>query len=213
MKHNITIKGQAVEIDYSIELIESEVQNARKTGNGIPNTSKITITKGVDFFEVFDLITFGANFNRGDLEIFYNHYNILPDKGVKDLGSKKRGITVQEFTQFMSIVFGTTLTHLATTNSVNMILQNAFGDGDYKCHAFNEQTLEPIQPLLFDIVQNNGAIAINVTDSTGECTYSLDGETWQESNEFSSLESGNYTIYVKDSTDYINRKKTTIDFL
>src|SRR5690606_28377981 len=47
---------------------------------------------------------------------------------------------------------------------------------------------------------NGATITINnlVYTSVNNYEFSLDGETWQESNVFSGLESGDYDVYIRD---------------
>jgi hypothetical protein len=46
---------------------------------------------------------------------------------------------------------------------------------------------------------SDGTIQVFRTGGTGPYTYSLDGNTYQSSNVFTNLVSGNYTCFVKDS--------------
>ncbi|MBK9190997.1 MAG: T9SS type A sorting domain-containing protein [Crocinitomicaceae bacterium] len=49
---------------------------------------------------------------------------------------------------------------------------------------------------------NNGVITVNgVTGGDGAYEYSLNGSSWQSSNVFSNLPSGNYTVYVRSGGD------------
>ncbi len=61
--------------------------------------------------------------------------------------------------------------------------------------ASNIATIENI--VIHDLSDNN-SILVNITGS-GDYEYSLDGENYQSSNTFNNLESGIYTIYVKDT--------------
>ncbi len=54
-----------------------------------------------------------------------------------------------------------------------------------------------IDTVDFTNTNNNNQIVISVVDP-GDFEYSIDGENFQESNTFQNLESGQYTVYVRD---------------
>lgn len=58
--------------------------------------------------------------------------------------------------------------------------------------------------------QNNGILNIHATGGTGSLEYSLDGITYQASNEFHDLYGGSYTIYVRDDNGCIFTKPATV---
>ncbi|RFS13358.1 collagen-binding domain-containing protein, partial [Emticicia sp. C21] len=47
--------------------------------------------------------------------------------------------------------------------------------------------------------QNNGSITVTATGGSGEYEYSKDNSTWQDSNVFTGLAAGTYTIYIRDA--------------
>lgn len=48
---------------------------------------------------------------------------------------------------------------------------------------------------------NSGSIIVDAESSGGNILYSIDGNDWQEENEFVDLPTGNYTIYVQDDNN------------
>lgn len=60
--------------------------------------------------------------------------------------------------------------------------------------ASSNATIENV--YITDLSVNNSVLIL--VSGTGDYVYSIDGQTWQTSNEFSHLESGVYTVYVKD---------------
>jgi len=48
------------------------------------------------------------------------------------------------------------------------------------------------------IDESNGRIQVNASSRNGSTTYSIDGQNYQSSSVFSGLQSGTYTVYVKD---------------
>jgi gliding motility-associated-like protein len=59
------------------------------------------------------------------------------------------------------------------------------------------------QPVISNVEITNNSIAVNVTGGTPAYQYSLDNVNWQESNVFSGLSRGDYTLYVKDAYDCV----------
>ncbi|AYN00541.1 T9SS type B sorting domain-containing protein [Chryseobacterium sp. 3008163] len=59
------------------------------------------------------------------------------------------------------------------------------------------------QPVISNVEITNNSIAVNVTGGTPAYQYSLDNVNWQDSNVFSGLTRGDYTVYVKDSYDCV----------
>nr|WP_314493732.1 T9SS type B sorting domain-containing protein [uncultured Chryseobacterium sp.] len=57
------------------------------------------------------------------------------------------------------------------------------------------------QPVVSNIEITNNSIAVNVTGGTPAYQYSIDNVNWQDSNVFTGLTRGDYTVYVKDSYD------------
>ena len=57
---------------------------------------------------------------------------------------------------------------------------------------------------------NNGVISVNVLGGDPGYTYSLNGVTYQPSSTFVGLSSGNYTVYVKDSSNNIITQTVTL---
>lgn len=47
--------------------------------------------------------------------------------------------------------------------------------------------------------QSNGAITVTATGGSGDYLYSIDGTNWQESNVFTGLTAGTYTVKIKDA--------------
>jgi hypothetical protein len=58
-----------------------------------------------------------------------------------------------------------------------------------------EITLEVTDATCFN--DTDGKVVVNVAESNGTETYSLDNESYQESNQFLNLSAGTYTVYVK----------------
>lgn len=59
------------------------------------------------------------------------------------------------------------------------------------------------QPVVSNIEITNNSINVNVVGGTPAYQYSLDNVNWQESNVFTGLTRGDYTVYVKDSYDCV----------
>ena len=58
--------------------------------------------------------------------------------------------------------------------------------------------------------QNNGKIVVYASDGNAPLTYSLDGITWQASNEFNNIAAGSYTIRVRNNnTSCVKTNPTT----
>jgi len=57
------------------------------------------------------------------------------------------------------------------------------------------------QPVVSNIDISNNTITVNVVGGTPAYQYSLDETSWQDSNVFTNLSRGDYTIYVKDAYD------------
>ena len=81
----------------------------------------------------------------------------------------------------------------------------------FEVYCFDEN-LNFFQPIIFTCSQPNNTtnLVVNVTDSAGGLTYSLDGVTYQASNAFADQEEGLKTVYVKDSANTINSRTFTI---
>ncbi|MEL6303429.1 MAG: FISUMP domain-containing protein [Bacteroidota bacterium] len=110
------------------------------------------------------------------------------------------GQTFQEGNLFAELDFGNyTITVKDAndcTDSVTVTVVNPCGDG----------TLD------LDLTVNGFDITATATGGTAPYTYNIDGETFQESNVFNSLEAGNYTITVQDANDCtFNASATVVD--
>ncbi|MDF2933089.1 MAG: gliding motility-associated C-terminal protein [Chryseobacterium sp.] len=57
------------------------------------------------------------------------------------------------------------------------------------------------QPVVSSIDISNNSVTVNVLGGTPAYQYSLDNVHWQDSNVFTDLTRGDYTVYVKDSYD------------
>lgn len=57
------------------------------------------------------------------------------------------------------------------------------------------------QPVISNIEITNNSISVNVLGGTPAYQYSIDNVNWQDSNVFTGLTRGDYTVYVKDSYD------------
>lgn len=57
------------------------------------------------------------------------------------------------------------------------------------------------QPVVASIDITNNSITVNAIGGTPSYQYSIDNVNWQDSNVFSGLSRGDYTVYVKDSYD------------
>ena len=57
------------------------------------------------------------------------------------------------------------------------------------------------QPVISSIDVSPNTITVNVMGGTAPYKYSLDNSNWQDSNVFTGLSRGDYTIYVKDAYD------------
>ncbi len=61
-----------------------------------------------------------------------------------------------------------------------------------------------------NLVTNEGQLVVNMTDTSIDYTYSLDGINFQNNNSFSNLTEGIYTLYVSDSNGCVEQ---SIDFI
>ena len=57
----------------------------------------------------------------------------------------------------------------------------------------------------------NGAIGVGASGGTGSLQYSLDGVTYQVNNNFSGLNGGSYTVFVKDANGCIKTETVLVD--
>jgi len=57
------------------------------------------------------------------------------------------------------------------------------------------------QPVVSNVEITNNSITVNAIGGTPAYQYSLDNVNWQDSNVFTGLTRGDYTVYVKDSYD------------
>lgn len=74
------------------------------------------------------------------------------------------------------------------------------------CHSvFSINALQ--QPALCG---QNGSITINATEGVAPYQYSIDGITYQSSNQFIGLAPGNYTVTVKDADDFTATKLVAV---
>ena len=64
-----------------------------------------------------------------------------------------------------------------------------------------------------NLVLNQNNLTINASGGTGIYTYSLDGINYQNSNQFTPLENGNYTAYILDSNECLYTENFSVDFI
>jgi len=64
-----------------------------------------------------------------------------------------------------------------------------------------------------NLVLNQNNLTINASGGTGIYTYSLDGINYQNSNQFTQLENGNYTAYILDSNECLYSENFSMDFI
>ena len=60
--------------------------------------------------------------------------------------------------------------------------------------------ITPVNPI--SCGGNNGSITINASGGTSNFEYRINGGTWQSSNNFSGLSSGNYNVEVRNDNTY-----------
>ena len=65
------------------------------------------------------------------------------------------------------------------------------------------------QPTVYDLEAVPGQVTVNVVDVDGVPEFSLDGLVWQDSNVFSDLAAGEYTVYVRSKVNLMKTFKTT----
>lgn len=70
--------------------------------------------------------------------------------------------------------------------------------------------LEPDDLTLETSVSGNNIIAIG-EGGTGNLSYSVDGQNWQENNSFSNLSNSSYTVFVKDEHGCTTSEVVTVD--
>ncbi|CAD7804218.1 hypothetical protein CHRY9390_01192 [Chryseobacterium aquaeductus] len=59
------------------------------------------------------------------------------------------------------------------------------------------------QPVISNIEITHNSVTVNATGGTPAYQYSLDNTNWQDSNSFTGLTRGDYTVYVKDAYDCV----------
>lgn len=59
------------------------------------------------------------------------------------------------------------------------------------------------QPVVSNVDITNNSITVNVVGGTPAYQYSIDNVNWQDSNVFTGLTRGDYTVYVKDAYDCV----------
>ena len=77
----------------------------------------------------------------------------------------------------------------------------------------NMVTLVNPNAISANLVINQNNLTINASGGTGNYTYSIDGNNYQNSNQFNQLENGNYTVYVLDSNDCRYTEDFIINFV
>lgn len=94
-----------------------------------------------------------------------------------------------------------TITNVGT---YSVILRNTEG-----CEFENFFTISHFDAPIIDeiLITNNGFVTIKGLGQS-PFEYSLNGVFWQSSNEFSNLQSGDYTVWVKDANGCISAEKT-----
>lgn len=134
---------------------------------------------------------------------------------------KTPNLTGAEYVDFYNLLLpnGVPLGYAINVKILNYMTNFAYGNADdnYIVYAFDPATLQGWQPVLFTVAQTvfnetGGNIEVTVSDSDGDCTYSIDNVNFQASNVFENLTSGQYTIYVKDQSKTNSRTfKVTSD--
>jgi gliding motility-associated-like protein len=98
---------------------------------------------------------------------------------------------------------GSTSPNVVINQAGNYTLQTTLSYGSVICEStqnfvVTDSNIANISSIdLSDWTDNNNTITINVT-GTGQYEYSLDGNIYQESNQFSGLLPGLYNLYVND---------------
>jgi subtilisin-like proprotein convertase family protein len=72
-------------------------------------------------------------------------------------------------------------------------------------------TISEPDPIVVNLDLAGSDLTVNASGGTGTLTYSLDGITYQTSNQFEGLDNGDYTVYVKDENDCITTDMITVN--
>lgn len=213
--HNFTVNQKNIVASWKDTITEEEALEARQLGNGTTlNLGKLehSLTDIKTFVQVCR--NFLPNTLTADIPPTWSEFELFQGETSQfNPTTKSKGIKVSEFVTFWNMITPFTFAETVSKNLINLMLNDKYGSPTdvYTVHCFNAATLQPQQPICFEVEQTattetGGDIQINVTDSSGGLEYSLDGTTYQSENTFTGLESGLITVYVRDSTSLVNSR-------
>lgn len=101
------------------------------------------------------------------------------------------------YSYFYNLVANRAMGDFLDRGSVNVVLEKYFNEPVYPFNIVDNYN--EMQPIIYDldVVDSNVSVSLVNYDATKTLKYSLDGNNWQDSNTFSNLDNGGYTMYVK----------------
>jgi len=157
------------------------------------NDCVITLETNISFSSL------SATFISNDLSCFESNdgtIDVMVSGGTPDYSYSLNGLDFQNSASFDGLPFGE---YVVTIKDAN----------DFTFEITTIVLNQPEQIVASTIVMNAN-ITVNANGGTGTLTYSLDGQTYQNENEFPNLDNGSYTISVKDENDCIVTTSTIV---
>lgn len=181
---NFTANG-AVQISFYSSLI-----NALQNKNSISPSQEINQSK--TFYIRYELAGFCPNFSEITIDIKSPEYSTL----LKDISiCPNSSIILDAGNNYKSYLWNTNETS-QTINAIEgnyWVDLNSLNDCSYR-HHINVSLYD--LPIITSIQTVDGRAIINTEGGKPPYKYSLNGITWQNSNTFTSLDNGNYTVFV-----------------
>lgn len=206
----ISVTGGTGVLQYSINGIVYQTSNvftglpmgiynvSVKDANGCVGNTTVTITEPNAFVINATVVNVLCNGSQT------GSVTLLVGGGSGTLAySINNGVTYQSSNTFSNLGAG----------NYNIIVKDAGGCLGYKTIVITQPT--PITATystlnVYCSGQQSGSIIVQASGGVGALSYSLDGITYQISNEFMNLDGGFYTIYVKDANNCV---KTIIAYV
>jgi alpha-tubulin suppressor-like RCC1 family protein len=191
--------------------------SAGSLGLGATVTNYTTITQVPLDFEIDELyVNCRVTFILSEDNVMYvTGSNTSGQLGLGDFDNRYTYTTVKPSTAFIeSVVEKAETTSKQKDVSNAYYLANKYLEGDSKESALEkldnievivDEVTEPIAPTISTVTQtvgnNNATISVGVTGSGNDLEYALNKGTYQDSNEFSITESGEYIIDIKEKSE------------
>lgn len=212
IQHNISLKGNIGLIN-----IENMLSNNTQPSNliNISGGTWFMITEyGIKRFFTFKTLL--DNFIEKSYTIQYDEFILDTNNNVVSQNSDSyRSLNIPEYDFFYTVdsVNG------KYGDDIRKRVINGFLKEKYGVYCFNQLVSGATfyQPILFTGYttpagnDSSGTINIGITDGGDSPEYSLDNITWQSSNVFSGLDSGTYTIYIRNIYGVQTSSTVTVD--